>query len=663
MITSVSTSFRNLSNIFGQVSLNNISQINSANASTMITGNESLILTSIKKNNKAKSFQKKNRKLKNDIKNLKRINIEHNSYRSLILQKSLINIAKKEKININLPIKNSQSFKEFYDKIKSDNNNVDSKSTLSNRIIEQVYDNKSKKLSTFNKKMKTIILLKKFIHDQKQNYENKLIKNEFNESLIKNINLKIHNINFIIKELDNILTLYSYVKFLARKRRQLREENLMDYTTIDYLKNDINELFIKIKSKADKLADLINIRNLLVGIKEGLLNKDLPLNFTFFNDNYKSTLDKIFKSLISYINRKNQDENKNFSIPTNLLEYIYSKTVNKMKNINLNNRYKNYLKINYPIFKDEEDFQKCLLEMQNNINGFFIFTLNKSYRKYESEIDPTKMQNENFDLIKSKDIKNQKKKILENLKEKNNFLNIYYENVIKESKIIKYNKIKDSEKNSLRNLNKLLLESVINSDSRQDVKFLYQFNQLKAEKNYKIKGAYIYHTLMKNILSLYKTCPHYIIDQHNFHIEEFRFRINNFNNYLKASSYKIFANEIYYLLGIYESAVSYFLSDFNNLKNKQSEISIFNKIRDNIFNNRKRELFKFRIGLEGKILNAKFEKIYEKQNRKIIRRQNLYFPDIHSIKLKRNKSQEKIIENINISNIPDIKFDYSLIKY
>ena len=663
MITSVSTSFRNLSNIFGQVSLNNISGLNSSNASTMITGNESLILTSIKKNNKAKSFQKKNRKLKNDIKNLKRINIEHNSYRSLILQKSLINIAKKEKININLPIKNSQSFKEFYDKIKSDNNNVDSKSTLSNRIIEQVYDNKSKKLSTFNKKMKTIILLKKFIHDQKQNYENKLIKNEFNESLIKNINLKIHNINFIIKELDNILTLYSYVKFLARKRRQLREENLMEYTTIDYLKNDINELFIKIKSKADKLADLINIRNLLVGIKEGLLNKDLPLNFTFFNDNYKSTLDKISKSLISYINRKNQDENKNFSIPTNLLEYIYSKTVNKMKNINLNNRYKNYLKMNYPIFKDEEDFQKCLLEMQNNINGFFIFTLNKSYRKYESEIDPTKMQNENFDLIKSKDIKNQKKKILENLKEKNSFLNIYYENVIKESKIIKYNKIKDSEKNSLRNLNKLLLESVINSDSRQDVKFLYQFNQLKAEKNYKIKGAYIYHTLMKNILSLYKTCPHYIIDQHNFHIEEFRFRINNFNNYLKASSYKIFANEIYYLLGIYESAVSYFLSDFNNLKNKQSEISIFNKIRDNIFNNRKRELFKFRIGLEGKILNAKFEKIYEKQNRKIIRRQNLYFPDIHSIKLKRNKSQEKIIENINISNIPDIKFDYSLIKY
>ena len=191
MITSVSTSFRNLSNIFGQVSLNNISGLNSSNASTMITGNESLILTSIKKNNKAKSFQKQNRKLKNDIKNLKRINVEHNSYRSLILQKSLMNIAKKEKININLPLKNSQSFREFYDKIKKDNN-VDSKSSLSNRIIEQVYDNKTKKLSTFNKKMKTMILLKKFIHDQKLNYENKLTKKEVNEGLLTNLNIKIH---------------------------------------------------------------------------------------------------------------------------------------------------------------------------------------------------------------------------------------------------------------------------------------------------------------------------------------------------------------------------------------------------------------------------------------------------------------------------------------
>ena len=401
MITSVSTSFRNLSNIFGQVSLNNISGLNSSNASTMITGNESLILTSIKKNNKAKSFQKQNRKLKNDIKNLKRINVEHNSYRSLILQKSLINIAKKEKININLPLKNSQSFREFYDKIKKDNN-VDSKSSLSNRIIEQVYDNKTKKLSTFNKKMKTMILLKKFIHDQKLNYENKLTKNEVNEGLLTNLNIKIHNISFIIKELDNILTLYSYVNFLAQKRRQLKEENLLEYTTIDYLKNDINELFIKIKSKADKLADLINIRNLLIGIKEGILNKDLPLNFTFFNDNYKSTLDKIFKSLNSYIARRNQDENNNFSIPTNLLEYIYSKTVNKMKNINLNNRYKNYLKINYPIFKNEEDFEKYFLEMQDNINDFFIFTLKNNYRKFESEMDPIKMKDKNIRKFKGK---------------------------------------------------------------------------------------------------------------------------------------------------------------------------------------------------------------------------------------------------------------------
>ena len=92
MITSISTSYRNLSNVFnpGSFSLNKSNL--SSNVSTMITGTESLILSSIRKNNKSLCFQRKNRKLKNDIKNIKRINVEHNSYRSLILEKSLMNL-------------------------------------------------------------------------------------------------------------------------------------------------------------------------------------------------------------------------------------------------------------------------------------------------------------------------------------------------------------------------------------------------------------------------------------------------------------------------------------------------------------------------------------------------------------------------------------------
>ena len=118
MTTSFSTSFKNLTNIFSQISFNNISALNYSNVSTMITGNESLIMTSIRKNNKAKSFQKKSHKLKNYIQNIKRMHIEHYSYKNLILQKSLINTTKKEKVPNNLPLKKRLIFEEFYDKIK-----------------------------------------------------------------------------------------------------------------------------------------------------------------------------------------------------------------------------------------------------------------------------------------------------------------------------------------------------------------------------------------------------------------------------------------------------------------------------------------------------------------------------------------------------------------
>ena len=663
MITNVSTSYNNISNIFGQVSFNNISLLNSSNTSTMITGSESLILKSIKTNKKTISFQNKNRKLKNDIKSLKRINVENYSYRNLLFQKSLINMKKNETIKSDFSTNKSQIYNKFYNIIKNSCKNVDPNSSLTNKIIEQVYDKNVKKLSAFSKKMKAVVLLKKFIHFQKQNYENKLIENEMNDSLIINLNQKLQNISFIIKELDNILTLFSYVKYLGEKIRELKNENMLLYTKIDYLKNDINELVLKIRTKADKLADLINIRNLLVCIKEGILMKDLPFNFKFYNENYKNTLDNIIKSLNHNNIQLNESDDNNTKIPKNLVESIYSKNINKMKNIIFDNRYKNYLKINYPIFKSEEVFQKYFYEMQNRINDSFIYILNKNYREYELDSDLCKNEDDNMNIIKVKDIQEKKQYKIENLKKRNIFLNKYLKNIIKESKIIEEYKINNIEKNNLKNLNKLLLESVVKSNVAKNIKYIYTINQLQTEKKYKIKGAYIYHTLIKNILQIYKYYPKFILNQHCLMIEEFRFRINNFNNFIKSTNYQIIVNEIYYLFGIYESAISYFLMDLNNLKNKQSEISIFNNIRDNIFNNRKKELFRFKIGLEDKIKNAKFEKIYQKQNKKIIRRQNIYFPAIHLIKLKRNKSQERLTKINNNININIVNFDYSSLQY
>ena len=75
-----------------------------------------------------------------------------------------------------------------------------------------------------------------------------------------------------------------------------------------------------------------------------------------------------------------------------------------------------------------------------------------------------------------------------------------------------------------------------------------------------------------------------------------------------------------------------------------------------MFINKKLEFSKFRIDLKEKVEDAKFIKISEKQNKNVLRKKTVYFPNINLIKLRRNKSQENIkgktinskINNFNI---------------
>ena len=155
----ISFSYRDRPSIFGQVYLNNKSLLNSSSVSTMISGNESLLLSSIQKNKKVKSFQRKNMKLKNDIKNIKRITVENFSYRNLILQRALINLSKKEEIKEDSSKNKSEIVKGYLDKIKKEINNIPPNSNLSNSILEIVYEKDTGKLSKL--KSKKIILFKK----------------------------------------------------------------------------------------------------------------------------------------------------------------------------------------------------------------------------------------------------------------------------------------------------------------------------------------------------------------------------------------------------------------------------------------------------------------------------------------------------------------------
>ena len=57
-------------------------------------------------------------KLKNDIKNIKRITVENFSYRNLILQRALINLSKKEEIKEDSSKNKSEIVKGYLDKIR-----------------------------------------------------------------------------------------------------------------------------------------------------------------------------------------------------------------------------------------------------------------------------------------------------------------------------------------------------------------------------------------------------------------------------------------------------------------------------------------------------------------------------------------------------------------
>ena len=664
MNTSISTNYKNVSHIFGPASFSNISFVNNASISTMISGNESFIMHSIRRNNKVKSFQKKNKKLKKDIQSLKRINVEHFSFRNLILQKSLFNLENNRTFKTKLTHKKNFLFEDYYEKKKEEIKKIDLNTPLTDRIIDQIYNNKFRNLSNFSYKMKKIILLKKYIYDQKQNYNQKLIENDRDQRLLISINIKIKRISFIIEELDNILTLFSYVKYLEEIKNQIKYEIVQDSTQIDYLKNDIYELLIKIRAKADKLADLINIRNLLVCIKEGILMKELPLNFTYFNFNYQDTLDNIFKIANTSYSMREEKEIRNL-IPSNLLESLYFKNINKMKEFKSSKRYsrfKNYLKINCQIFQSREDFEKYFNQMERRINDYFIHILYNHNINYDPDLDFSLVKDESLDIMKNEQLIQQKQKEFDVLEEENTFLNIYLQKLKNEGLNSNDYKIK-SQKNDLRSFNKLLLESINNQKTARNIKFLYNFNQLQIEKKYETKGAYIYHTIMTNILKLYKIRPKYITEQINFQMDEFKFRIKNFKNCIK-SSYEIIMNEVYYLIGIYESAITYLYADLNKEKNRMNSIRSFNKIRDNIFNNRKKELFRFKLGLEDKLYIAKLDKVVQKQNKYVVRSKNIYFPDIHVVKLRKNKSQKQLFErNNDNTSISNANFDYSSVYY
>ena len=636
------------------ISQNNISynktNINSSNISkisTMINHSESYLLNNIFENFKTINFQKENIKLKNKFLNVitKKIDDDRYSYKNLFFQNKSNNsrklniLKKKPEIKINILSKNNSYI------------NISYKSYIATKIQNEILDDKKHTLLNFKLKIESIIKLKKVLYEQKKLLEKERENNKNNAILLTKINHKINNLKYILKENENILEINKYIKFLIEKRIQMKYDNLLLSTKIDYLKDDNKELLIKIKEKSEKLWDLYDKRNLLICIKEKILIKDLPLIFHFCNSSFLSVLIKKYYNYVDLLESRKKYILNNplikFKMPTNLVEYIYFNRKSEIEKENFDKKLLKYLNPKFPIFKDVDEFINVMSIIEKDTIDYYLSYC--VHQKYKSDISKrndimkiNKIKNENNKLLDSINMCN---KILFKLKKRNIYLNNYLENIKKEYNLkykeeLKNVKNEKEKENQLKQqkINNIFLNSIINTISPEKNKFYYFLNNLKNEKKFTVNNAYTFYLIARNSLELYKSLPKYFYQQKHFSLELFDKSINNINNLNHFPLNVIIENAIY-LLNLYETAVYFFLRDFKNNQNKDNEIIL--DIKKDISINKKINLVEFSKILNNKINKIKEEKLFKKNKKMVIKEKKMILPNINFINNKTITERKK----------------------
>ena len=452
----------------------NINSSNISKASTMLNQSESYLLSTLRQNNRTINFQKKNKKLKNKFFQAILNNKDKYSFINLFLEKKHKNSDKLNLIKLNPSKKSNLLIKNRSEM------NIKYQSPLSQKIQDEILDEKHKYLSNFIKKIESIILLKKFLYEQKKIYEKQIEYNKDNKILLKKINKKISSLKYILKENENILEINKYIKFLIEKRIEMKYYNLFLSTKIDYIKDDNKELLINIKEKSEYLWKLFDIRNLLICVKEKMLIRDLPLIFHFYNTSYLSIIIKKYNNYIDLLETQKKyvlnNPLINLKIPTNLVEYIYLNRKKEIQKEKVDKKFLKYLDPKFPIFENADEFIKTFSAIEERTVDYFLyFYVSEKYRNdnFKRNI------NKNKGFIKCevkylKEIIEECETILFNLKERNKNLNNYLF-LIKKEYDYKYKKELENDKEKelkKQKINKLFLRSINNTTSLEKINFI-----------------------------------------------------------------------------------------------------------------------------------------------------------------------------------------------
>ena len=484
-------------------------------------------------------------------------------------------------------ILNNNSFENYYDDNYYNNeiinknekkflkNIKNSKLTLKTNDI--IFTDKSS-FKNFSNSCTNIILIKNY-----QTYQKQKLKSEKNNNFNKLLN-KISYYQSLISLSNKITENYKikikkYNNFVFIKKIKLIEENdLLKEIKFD-LQITVDKILTKCIQTQQKLNYFINIRNLLIKIKENILflpKKFLEISYsqTKIELLYK-TISNMKTKLNIYLAKKFMKETKNL-ILKHKNSFLNKEKFNFIINDN-NNKYLNkeedlceYLKENKKIFKNAQALIDKIYHLrEKNINLLYLNQIiYKNLNLVKREFNKIEEENNNYNNI-----------IDENIISNENKLKILiYKNKILNNQLININKRNNLNKNkSIKNFNNIIfdIDSVIEKKYNNLIENAENDYQIFLTKLYKSINNFLkYNNFNFNIDNIYN-----IVDQIIYN------KIENLvkSNFKIKKENKNILNYSLILLKLYEKIIEYTLNKYNDIKkNNISNEIIFKKAKEEI---------------------------------------------------------------------------------
>ena len=446
-----------------------------------------------------------------------------------------------------------------------------SKLTLKTNDI--IFTDKSS-YKNFSNSCTNIILIKNYqsyqkqkIKSEKNNNFNKLLKKiSYYQSLISLSNKITENYKIKIKKYNNFV--------FIKKIKLIEENDLLKEIKFD-LQITVDKILTKCIQTQQKLNYFINIRNLLIKIKENILF--LPKKF--LDISYSQTkIELLYKTILNmktklniYLAKKFMKETKNLILKHKNSFFNKEKIIiNDDNNNNLNKEEElcEYLKENKKIFKNAQALIDKIYHLrEKNINLLYLNQIiYKNLNVVKREFNKIEEENNNYNNIIDENI---------NLDE-NKLKLLIYKNKILNNQLININKRNNLNKNkSIKNFNNIIfdIDSVIEKKYNNLIENAENDYQIFLTKLYKSINNFLkYNNFNFNLDNIYN-----IVDQIIY---------NKIEKLVKSNFKKENKNILNYsliLLKLYEKIIEYTLNKYNNIKkNNLSNEMILKKAKEEI---------------------------------------------------------------------------------